>query len=81
MTTPTSAAAPAEVPTTEARSLLREHGFSVGEEAALRALRQRYERGDLNEISIEHKRLEFARWLVQHGRLTDYPAGTRGAGQ
>ncbi|HEU5318962.1 MAG TPA: hypothetical protein VFX49_22825 [Chloroflexota bacterium] len=91
MTTRTNTAAPAATAPTAATAAtaagtpLSELGFSAREGAALQSLRRRYVRGELNEISIEHRRLEFARWLVQHGRLTDYladdPAGARGAGQ
>ena len=50
---------------------LRSQGFSPREADRLVTLRQRYERGEFREITDSQKRLEFARWLVQHGRLTD----------
>ena len=69
---------------------LRGQGFSPREADRLVTLRQRYERGEFREVTDSQKRLEFARWLVQHGKLTDYmetaetdasgaPAGLPGA--
>ena len=44
--------------------------FFASEEAAkLAATRSRYLRGELNESATEHKRLLFARWLYEHGKL------------
>jgi hypothetical protein len=56
---------------------LRAIGFTPQEAARLVALKIRYERGGFREVaeaSQEQKRLRFARWLVEHGRLTDWPA-------
>lgn len=52
---------------------LRARGFSPWEANCLVALKLRYERGDFREVSDAHKRLAFARWLVDHGRLSDWP--------
>lgn len=51
---------------------LRAQGYSPREADCLVALRQRRERGDFRELTSSQKRLEFARWLVEHRRLTDY---------
>ncbi|HEU5315682.1 MAG TPA: hypothetical protein VFX49_06195 [Chloroflexota bacterium] len=50
---------------------LRAQGFSPQGAARLAELRRRHARGDLTESPIELKRLEFACWLVEHGRLSD----------
>jgi len=51
--------------------LLRTSGFSWQESDRLLQLKLRYERGDFAEKTDDQKRLEFAKWLVQHGRYTD----------
>ena len=43
--------------------------FTSEEAAKLMAARSRYLRGELNESTTERKRLLFARWLYQHGKL------------
>ncbi|MGH2370141.1 MAG: hypothetical protein ACRDI2_18355 [Chloroflexota bacterium] len=57
---------------TAAALVLRTRGFSPREADRLVVLRQRYERGEFRAVPIEQKRKEFAKWLVEHGRLTDY---------
>lgn len=52
---------------------LRALGFSPREATRLVALKLRYERGVFLEPSAAQKRRAFARWLVDHGRLTDWP--------
>jgi hypothetical protein len=72
-------------PTAAALSL-RSHGFSPSEASRIVALRVRFERGEFRETTRAQKRLEFARWLVEHGRLTEHidtvesecPAGAAG---
>ena len=62
---------------TRAVLCLRALGFTPREAERLVALRMRYERGGFREVpetSQEQKRLRFARWLVRHGRLTEWPA-------
>ena len=56
---------------TAAALALRAQGFTLPEANRLVVLRRRYERGEFFEVTSAQKRLEFARWLVQHGRLTD----------
>ena len=48
---------------------LRARGFSPQEAERLVALKQRYERGQIDEVTAEQKHLEFLRWLVEHGRF------------
>ena len=57
---------------TAAALTLRTKGFSPREADRLVVLRQRYERGEFRDVPIEQKRKEFAKWLVEHGRLTDH---------
>ena len=52
---------------------LRHNGFSWQESDRLLRLKLRCGRGDFQEVTDEQKRAEFARWLVQHGYLTDWP--------
>ena len=56
---------------------LRAQGFTKQEQTALLALRRRHRRGEFDEITAEHKRLEFARWMVRHGRLNEGAGGDR----
>lgn len=44
-------------------------GFTIGEISCLLCMRSDYLRGRYSETTQEFKRLEFARWLVRHGRL------------
>ncbi len=48
---------------------LRKHGLTPGQIESLRRLRKAYAEREL--IAVERRRLEFARWLVSTGRLTD----------
>jgi hypothetical protein len=50
---------------------LRANGFSWSESDRLLQLKLRFERGPFREVTDEQKRLEFAKWLVDHGRLND----------
>lgn len=56
---------------------LRVAGFSPRESERLVALKLRYERGDFRELTDAQKRLRFARWLVEHGRVSDRPRAAR----
>ncbi len=66
---------------TRATVSLRALGFTPREAERLLALKLRYEHGDFREVTQEQKRLRFARWLVEHGRLTDWPLARHGTGQ
>jgi hypothetical protein len=75
--TDTSTAAAASV--TGALDRLLALGFSAQEAQRLLALKRRWplgDRGDPGRPGLDEKRLGFARWLVQHGRLSDQ--GDRG---
>jgi hypothetical protein len=58
-----------QLPTiTEVRNL--EHaGFSGEEIASLLIVKALYQQGAYNEATTEYKRLAFARWLYEQGRL------------
>ena len=50
---------------------LRTRGFSPQEAERLVRLKIRYERGEFRELT-DHSRWAFTRWLIQHGRLSDW---------
>ena len=50
---------------------LRARGYSWSEAERLVQLKLRYDRGRFRETTDELTRLEFARWLVDHGWLSD----------
>lgn len=53
------------------REILRKGGFAEGEVQRLSKLRQDYaERERLREV-VDTRRLEFIRWLVTNGRLSE----------
>lgn len=56
----------------EACRQLRRAGFAVGEAYQLLHLRRRYatEQAEWKEVTI-YRRLQFVRWLVSTGRLTE----------
>jgi hypothetical protein len=43
--------------------------FSTEEVTRLQDLRERIQQGRMGELTHDYKRLMFARWLVQHGKL------------
>jgi hypothetical protein len=58
---------------------LRALGFSPQQAERLVALKLRYQRGEFRELTDAHKRLLFARWLFEHGRLSDWPTARQDA--
>lgn len=50
---------------------LRHLGYTPREAERLVALKLRYVRGGFREVTDAQKRLLFARWLVDHGELSD----------
>ncbi len=60
---------------TAAAACLREQGFTPRQAERLVALKRRLTRTDLDELTYEECWLRFVRWLVEHGRFTDWPAG------
>jgi hypothetical protein len=55
----------------EAVDLLLRKGFTALETHRLILLRRTYRASELDEAPLDPARLEFARWLVMTGRLTD----------
>jgi hypothetical protein len=55
----------------EALEQLRQSGFTPSEIEQLCRLRRDYPQLEFDRISIDLRRLEFVRWLVATGKLTD----------
>lgn len=55
----------------EALEGLRQDGFTASEIEQLCRLRRDYQKQEFDRISTDLRRLEFVRWLVATGRLTD----------
>jgi len=55
----------------EDRETLRKAGFAEVEMNRLSRLRRDYNERERLEAAAEHRRLEFVRWLVTIGKLTD----------
>lgn len=53
------------------REILRKGGFADGEVQRLNKLRQDYTEREKRQEAIDRHRLEFVRWLVTNGRLSD----------
>jgi hypothetical protein len=56
----------------EALVMLRRQGFSAQEIGRLSRLRRVYTiKSEMDQASLDFRRLEFVRWLVMTGKLTD----------
>ncbi|QBD78121.1 hypothetical protein EPA93_19815 [Ktedonosporobacter rubrisoli] len=55
----------------EDREILRKNGFAENEVIQLSKLRSYYNEKEKHQALIMHRRLEFIRWLVNTGKLTD----------
>ncbi len=53
------------------REILRKSGFADGEVQRLSKLRQDYTEREKLQEAVDQRRLEFIRWLVTNGRLSD----------
>ena len=53
------------------REILRKGGFAEGEVQRLSKLRQDYAEREKLRAAADHRRLEFIRWLVITGKLSD----------
>jgi hypothetical protein len=52
--------------------MLLKLGFSVQEIGRLRRLRRAYaKKSEMDQATLDPRRLEFVRWLVKTGKLTD----------
>ena len=56
----------------QAREMLRSVGLTHPQIDRLIKLRQKLSKGETGQPLVEHRRLEFARWLFTTGKLTDY---------
>lgn len=56
----------------EAFQILRKAGFGEAAIDRLYRLRRAYLTSELDQPPLDHGRLEFVRWLVTTGRLTDF---------
>lgn len=48
---------------------LASSGFSEGELKDMLRLRRQYSQGVINDLTPEYKRLQFARWLYEQGKI------------
>ena len=56
----------------EAVAMLHRSGFSTQEINLLCRLRRAYaDKGEMDQAALDLRRLQFARWLVETGKLTD----------
>lgn len=55
----------------EDRDILRKGGFAEHEVVQLSKIRKDYTERQKRQSQIAHRRLEFIRWLVSTGRLSD----------
>ena len=53
------------------REILRKGGFAEGEMQRLSKLRQDYAERERLQAALAHRRLEFIRWLVTTGKLSE----------
>ena len=53
------------------REILRKGGFADGEVQRLSQLRKDYAEREKRQEVMDRRRLEFVRWLVTNGRLSD----------
>ena len=58
----------------EVDEVLHDAGFTTLEIARLHQLRRAYDENKSSHISPDQRRLEFVRWLVTTGRLSDQVA-------
>jgi hypothetical protein len=56
----------------EDREILRKGGFAEEEMDQLSRLRKYYAEREKQLAAIAHRRLEFVRWLVANGKLTEH---------
>jgi len=55
----------------EDRDMLRKSGFAENEMDQLSRLRKYYAEKEKQQAAMTHRRMEFVRWLVSTGKLTD----------
>lgn len=55
----------------QAYNLLHKAGYTFSEIARFICLRQTYQPTEMDEAPLDYHCLEFARWLVLHGKLSE----------
>jgi len=55
----------------EDRDILRKGGFAENEVSSLSQLRRNHTEQERRQAQADHRRLEFVRWLVSTGKITD----------
>jgi hypothetical protein len=55
----------------EDREILRKGGFAENEVTSLSQLRRDHSERERRQAQVDNRRLEFIRWLVSTGKLTD----------
>jgi hypothetical protein len=55
----------------EALEMLRKAGLKASEIDQLCRLRRDFAQNEMDQAPVDHRRLEFVRWLVATGKLTD----------
>ncbi|GCE13664.1 hypothetical protein [Tengunoibacter tsumagoiensis] len=58
----------------EANEMLRRAGFTHAQIDRLTRYRRRFLVGEMDQIPVDQRHLEFIRWLFQRGKLSDYVA-------
>ena len=58
----------------EDRELLRKSGFAEHEVIQLSKLRKDYAEQERKQAQATHRRLEFVRWLVSNGKISEQTA-------
>jgi hypothetical protein len=53
-------------------ALLCSKGFSIEQAERMILMRRRIDRGEVNEAGVDVNHVEFMRWLVQHGKVSDW---------
>ncbi len=56
----------------EAVEMLRKAGFKHGEIDRIKKFRQKFRLSEMDQNRMDHRRLEFMRWLFKSGKITDF---------
>lgn len=56
----------------EAVEMLRKAGFKHAEIDRITKFRKKFHLSEMDQNRIDHRRLEFMRWLFKSGKITDF---------
>lgn len=56
----------------EAVEMLRKAGFNHGEIDRITKFRKQFSLNEIDQNHIDHRHLEFMRWLFRRGKITDF---------